>query len=206
MYGTCLALKLSDSNCCRASFAITQTASLIIHATTNNYRKMKNWEHLIQTGMAEMISPQIAAPALEDVLDRYRHFYPGVSDSQLAFIRNHFNVVQFKKNAVIIDYGQRNMQFMFMYSGKVRLFMTVNKKLAEEGWIMNLRDTIFVTHEPYTKDVSYYKLVVEEPAIFVTLNWDDHQNLSGMYPPFSDFTLGTEEHPNEEVNRRLRSA
>lgn len=156
--------------------------------------------------MAEMAPPEIAEPALDEVMARISQSDTEASDRLMRIIRSHFNVVQFKKDAVIIDYGQRNRQLMFRHTGSVRIFMKINKAWSKEGWVSNHKDTIFVTQPPYSNRPSTNKMVVEEPAVFVTLPWDDHEYLSGKYRIFSCFALYTAMSFSKEVNRRFRTA
>lgn len=132
--------------------------------------------------MAKIAPPEIAGPALDKIMNRLKLRNPGATDEMVATFRNLFNVVQFKKNAVIIDYGQQNKQLMFRQSGKVRLFMNMDEETNTEGWVSNRQDTLFVTQEIQSEDVSTYKMIVEKPALFVTLHWDDHMYLVNKYP------------------------
>ncbi len=91
-------------------------------------------EHLIETGMAKMMAADDAEVVLNRFAAKLKALDPGATDRLLTILKHRCKVVQFKKGAVIIDYGQKNPQLLFRESGVIRQYRRMKREKESRGW------------------------------------------------------------------------
>lgn len=151
---------------------------------------MKSWEHLIATGMAEMLPVDEAEVVLNRFIEKLKPLNRHAPDRLFGIIRYRCKVVRFKKGAVIIDFGQRNPQFLFRESGSVEIFDMLNGRVLDRSWITKEDDWHYPTQTPFEDSVSDQRMIAREHSVFVTIHLDDYRFLSEKFAAIQLITLG----------------
>ncbi|MGE7776573.1 hypothetical protein ACQKLP_17735 [Chitinophaga sp. NPDC101104] len=162
---------------------------------------MNSWNYLIESGMAEVVTAETAATMIADLLAKFKRMMPNIPDSLLEIVASRCEVIRFKKDAVILEYGENHSHLFFRNSGAIKTFFIHDGRLRAE--ISSEHDWILATNNFYMAG-SATKMVVVKDGLFVTVRWDRQEFHAQSCLEFSLIGIMTADRYQKQVMKRFR--
>ncbi|WP_436486706.1 Crp/Fnr family transcriptional regulator [Chitinophaga sp. ARDCPP14] len=126
---------------------------------------------------------------------------PFFSDALKNAIIDSCEVCSFKRNAILLDYGETCRYCYFCIKGLVT-GRYIKDGAEKAKWFFAEHDMIISVKSFFNQVVSLDKLVAKEPTICLAISWEKLENIYAEYPEFNKIGRKLTEHYYELAEER----